>query len=836
MSIATCRSGARFHFTFFAIFFTFFAIFLLVAPAPLHAGIIRGTVTDTTGATVTGATIVLLNGGKFVSQTVSTADGSYQFVTGQSGRFVVAITAHGFQQLNVPAFYAGVSDSVERNLVLEPEWVHQLIVVTATGTPTPQEQTSAATSVFTSTLDFGLRADLSSVLRLEPGAQEMQTGQLGAQTSLFLRGGDSDANKILLDGIEAGDLGGRFDFGPLATTGLQSAEIYRGPDSDLYGADAGSGVVSLTTPRGISPEPTAHLNGDVGNFFTSHEEADLAGSHKKFDYYSAYSWLQTSNAISNDEFHVGTTSGNFGWQPLASTQVRGTIHYGVDATGVPNAYAFYHITDEAKQGDQDLFISASLDNQTTADWHNSFRYGATRKREELTDFAPQGQYIQYLPGVYGYFGAPVTITGANGYSVSGRALLDFPGNYPTQADLVSNRDQLVFTSDYHFTPHLTGLVGFHYEDERGSEPGSTFYPAIDRRNYDYIANVHGDFKNRLFYTLGGGLEHYSDFGTQTTPRAGLSFYAVKPRKGIFNGTRILFNFGDAVREPALTDQDESLFTFLENNNGQSTIQSLHIGPLAAPTTRTYEGGVEQLFLSEHLIFRASYFHNEFGKQIEYVGLDLIPALLPNLTPAQQQALETVLVDNFAYELTLNTEAFRAQGIEASVEGGIGHSIFLRGGYTYLDSVVQRSFANDDTALLGPIPTYNGIEIGAISPLAGARPFRRAPHTGYISASYAGRKVTAIASGAFSSRSDDSTYLEGMDLSGGNSLLLPNRDLDSAFAKLDLGASYQWFSRLAIYGQGENLLSEQHIAPIGFPSLPMNFRVGLRLRVGKGTGE
>ena len=827
MSIAPCRSGIR-------SFASLFAFILLLAPALLQAGIIRGTVTDTTGATVTGATVVLLNGGNFVSKTVSTADGSYQFTTGQSGRFVVAITAQGFQQLNVPAFYAGVNDSVERNLVLEPEWVHQSIVVTATGTPTPQEQTSAATSVFTS-IDFGLREDLTSVLRIEPGAQVMQTGQLGAQTSLFLRGGDSDANKILIDGIEAGDLGGRFDFGPLATTGLQSAEVYRGPDSDLYGADAGSGVVSLTTPRGISPEPTVHLSGDYGNFYTSHEEADLAGSWKKYDYYSAYSWLQTSNAIANDQFHVGTAAGNFGWQPIASTQVRGSIHYGVDATGIPNAYAFYHVTDEAREADQDLFISASVDNQTTADWHNSVRYGDTRKREQINQFANVGQEIIYDSyGDSAYFGNAVTITGANGYSASGRAIIDYPGL--TQVELVSNRDQLVFQSDYHITPHLIALVGFHYEDERGSEPNSTYYTPKDRRNYDYIANVHGDFNNRLFYTLGGSLEHYSEFGTQTTPRAGLSFYAIKPRKGIFNGTRINFNFGDAIREPALTDQDDSLYTFLQTYGTPSTIQSLHIGPLAAPTTRTYEGGIEQLFLQEHLIFRASYFHNEFGKQIEYVGLDLIPALLPNLDTTNQQKLKEILVDNGAYELTLNTEAFRGQGIEASVEGGIGRSIFLRGGYTYLDAVIQRSFANDDTALLGPVPTYNGIQIGAISPLAGARPFRRPPHTGYISASYAGRKVTAVGTGSFASRSDDSTYLEGEDLSGGDTLLLPNRDLDYGFAKLDLGVSYQWTSRIAIYGQGENLLSNQHIAPIGYPSLPLNFRVGARLHIGKGTGQ
>jgi len=43
------------------------------------------------------------------------------------------------------------------------------------------------------------------------------------------------------------------------------------------------------------------------------------------------------------------------------------------------------------------------------------------------------------------------------------------------------------------------------------------------------------------------VEKYDLFGTQTSPRVGLSYYALRPRKGIFSGTRILFNFGDAVR-------------------------------------------------------------------------------------------------------------------------------------------------------------------------------------------------------------------------------------------------------------------------------------------------
>jgi iron complex outermembrane receptor protein/vitamin B12 transporter len=301
---------------------------------------------------------------------------------------------------------------------------------------------------------------------------------------------------------------------------------------------------------------------------------------------------------------------------------------------------------------------------------------------------------------------------------------------------------------------------------------------------------------------------------------------------------VLFNFGDAVREPSLTDQFYSLYNFLETNGGQSTVQALGISPLQAPETRTYEGGFEQAFFGERLVLRTSFFHNEFGRQIEYVGLDLIPELLPGLTPAQQNQLEQFLQANGAYEQSLNTEAYRGLGVETTVEGGIGRNIFLRGGYTYLDAVVQRSFTNDDVALLGPVPTYggipNGIPIGEDSPLQGARPFRRAPHTGFVTATYSTRKLTGMLNAAFVSRSDDSDFLGGYDLNGGNSLLLPNRNLDFGYAKLDLGGSYQLLTWLGVYAQAENLTNDQHIAPIGYPSLPPTVRGGLKIEWGPGS--
>ena len=809
-----------------------------VADAQTAGARLRGVVTDPSGAKITGATVSVLSHGKVIATAISTADGSFQILTGTPGRLFLVVSAKSFRQIQTPGFYAGPLDNIERNLVLEPEWVRESIVVTATGTPTPQAQTSAATSVL-GPLDLDLRSDLVSELRLMPGTFVVQTGQMGAVTSLFVRGGDSTSNKVLVDGVSAGDLGGGFDFGPLSTTAVESAEVYRGPNSSLYGADAASGVVSLTTPHGTTSFPSLLFHGDAGTFNTSRMELEAAGAHNKLDYLGAFSWLQTSNDLPNDEYHVATTAANLGWQLNGNTQIRATLHYGVDATGVPNAWDFYHVADSATQKDQDLFLSGSIENQTTPDFHQSVRYGATRKREQynLWQQSGSGTFDAYGDS----FGNPVTITGANGYSVTGPVLLDYAnytGIYPEGHQIVSNRDQLVYQADYRFTPHIVATAGFHYENERGAAPNSTYLTPVERSNYDYLAAVHGDFKTRFFYTLGGSLERYSLFGTQTSPRAGLSYYVLKPRTGIFSGTRVLFNFGDAVREPSLTDQFYSLYNFLQTNGGESTIQQLDISPLQAPATRTYEGGFEQAFFGERLIFRTSFFHNEFGRQIEYVGLNLIPQLLPNLTPAQQNLLEQTLQADGAYEQSLNTEAYRALGVETTVEGGIGRNIFLRGGYTYLDAVVQRSFANDDVTLLGPIPTYggipNGIPIGEDSPLQGARPFRRAPHTGFITATYSGKRLTGVLSSAFASRSDDSDFLAGYDLNGGNSLLLPNRNLDYGYAKIDLGASYQLLNWLGVYGQGENLTNSQHIGPIGFPSLPATIRLGLKIQWGIGA--
>jgi iron complex outermembrane receptor protein/vitamin B12 transporter len=157
-------------------------------------------------------------------------------------------------------------------------------------------------------------------------------------------------------------------------------------------------------------------------------------------------------------------------------------------------------------------------------------------------------------------------------------------------------------------------------------------------------------------------------------------------------------------------------------------------------------------------------------------------------------------------------------------------LFLRGGYTYLASLVEQSFSSDNVAL-ATNPNIPGIPIGALSPLVGSRPFHRPPNTGFFAAQYTSNRFSAAIKGAFSSRSDDSTFQLSNDRNGGNTLLLPNRNLDFGYAKLDLNILFHATNHVTLFTQLDNLLGQQNIGPIGYPGLPFTIRAGMKIRIG-----
>jgi vitamin B12 transporter len=80
-------------------------------------------------------------------------------------------------------------------------------------------------------------------------------------------------------------------------------------------------------------------------------------------------------------------------------------------------------------------------------------------------------------------------------------------------------------------------------------------------------------------------------------------------------------------------------------------------------------------------------------------------------------------------------------------------------------------------------------------------------------------------------SDDSTFLVGADANFGNSLLLPNRNLDAGYQKIDVSGGYRLHRRVRLYTTIENLLDQHYEPAFGFPSLPLNIRAGVAVTVG-----
>jgi vitamin B12 transporter len=807
------------------------AAFLFLSNVAANAVVVRGLVTDALGRPVPAARVQLIQGPKPVASTISGLDGSYEIRYGGSGRFVLLTSTAGFEPGIGENFYGGSTDAVTENVVLEVASVREYVTVTATGMPTPVVQTSSAVTLLAER-DLSMPAGVVDALRQSPGVEVVQTGQAGGATSLFVRGGNSDANKVLIDGITAEDVGGRFDFGTVSSTAIGAVgssstaiEMYRGPDSVLYGSDAAASVVALSTPRGTATRPVLNYSGDAGNFHTYRDELTLSGTRQKLDYYAAFSRFDTSNALPMDEYHSATGAANLGYDITANTRARFTIRNADSASGAPNAHDFYGISAAAKQSDQDIYSGLTVDNRLQDGWHNLVRYGIARKREQFVTFYPVGQLVTDIYGDRTYYGSFVKIRGANGYTASGQAAIAYGGTYPQKDDSDSNRDELYYQTDYVFPHRIAAFFGFHYERERGSFVYPTYAEneAIQRTNFEYTLQFSGDIKNRVFYSAGGAIEKNHLYGVAGTPRLGLAYAPVWPQSKWMHGTRLRASAATGVQEPSLAVDFSSLFTQLEEAGNTAAIKAYNLTPIRELRTRSYDFGVDQNIRGEKLVLKLGYFHNQFSHQIEYVGSGTlkkyfgITGNIPNL-----------------YGADLNSLAFRAQGLETELQWQPTARIFLRGGYTYLDAIVEQSFSSAEIAAQGGYASQNpkipGIAIGE-SPFVGARPFRRPPHTGFFAVQYLGNKFNASFKGALASRSDDSTFLDYSDLAGTDSMILPNRDLDFGYAKLDVGLSYAVKPRFTVFTQLDNLLGQQHIGPIGYPALPFTVRAGLKIRIG-----
>lgn len=163
----------------------------------------------------------------------------------------------------------------------------EVSVVTATRIAAAQDAVGSSISVIDAgEIEVRQLRSLPDILATVPGLNLVRVGGQGGQTSLFMRGTNSNHAKILLDGIDIADTStpsGATDLGKFLASDIAQVEVLRGPQSGLYGSDAIGGVVNIVTRKGEGPlSLTARAEG--GSFDTFNQAATISGSEGQFSY------------------------------------------------------------------------------------------------------------------------------------------------------------------------------------------------------------------------------------------------------------------------------------------------------------------------------------------------------------------------------------------------------------------------------------------------------------------------------------------------------------------------------------------------------------------------
>ena len=155
----------------------------------------------------------------------------------------------------------------------------QQVIVTAARAPEPEDQSLFSVTVLTrADIEARQVSSVQDLLADLAGINIDNSGGLGQQSSVFIRGADSDHTLLLIDGVRVGSatLGiAPFEIIPLEQ--IDHIEVVRGPRSTLYGSDAVGGVIQIFTRQADEPGATLGGSAMTGSYDTHEFTGYLAG-------------------------------------------------------------------------------------------------------------------------------------------------------------------------------------------------------------------------------------------------------------------------------------------------------------------------------------------------------------------------------------------------------------------------------------------------------------------------------------------------------------------------------------------------------------------------------
>jgi vitamin B12 transporter len=670
---------------------------IFVALAAASAADLKVKVIDPQSAAVAGAQVTLL-GTESAASSTKTVTTSAEGIATFGG---LSSTSDYQVQVLAPGFAPQTEDITARpdivTIQLHLATASETVVVTATRTPVPAGETGASISTLENEqLETMQPVTADDAVRFLPGAIVNTAGQSGGLSSLFVRGGDSTYNKVIVDGVTVNEPGGTFDFGTLPLTQASRVEFLRGAQSTLYGSDAMTSVVQVFTRTGSTSTPELRFGVDGGNFSTANGYASLAGARRHFDYNFFGDQFNTNGSGINDAYSDSLQGGNLGVAPNDKVSLRFHMRHSNSHTGIPGEYSFNGFVPLVPVNGPSEPLEPLPPDPSEWSQYNNLIGGV-----DLTIAAPNGwqhrlSAFDYLyrynelnlngdPFRVDYFGDPI----------------DFQSH---EVDRI-NRAGFEYQGDYSERSWAHTTFGYRVENENGFVGDVNFGQTHGQRLEDDLYVQQQITWGRLSAVAGGRFVHNSAYGNTGVPRVALTLLA---RRGgeVLSNTRLRFSYSTGFKDPRLEETFAGLPFSFPN-------------PALKPErVRAFEAGFQQDFFNGRYVLNATYFNNLFHDQINY---------------------ETVNPTTFQGEYFNVNQAF-AQGAEVELQAKLRSRLLLNAAYTYTSTQIL-----DD-----PAPIDSQYNIG--QPL-----LRRPKHSATMLLSYLGNRWGTNVGGSFVGRRPDDDF-------------------------------------------------------------------------------
>jgi vitamin B12 transporter len=346
-------------------------------------------------------------------------------------------------------------------------------------------------------IELSVAPDLFELLRLQPGVDIVRSGGPGGQTSVFLRGSNSNHVLVLIDGVRVSSANtGAYVWEQLPLNQVERVEIVRGPRGSLYGSDSIGGVIHVFTRS--SPDPYARLSG--GSYGTVEVDGGLG-----------YEGENTRISVNAGYRHVD----------------------GFSAQN-PNGFS-YHPDDDGFKN-TNLGIKGSTES-THGRWQYSF-LGLDSESEFDQGVSDTRQYIASL-GFHGSFSLDWSYQLLGGYT---KEKLHSDFEFFTTG-FKSKRYEFSWQNQYNTGQNGKLSFGLDYYRENGE---SQFDWDESRNNTGLFAS-YDHYLNRLHLQFGGRYDDNSRFGHKFTGQLALGY-------DIGEDWQIMGSYGSAYRGPNLNEQ------------------------------------------------------------------------------------------------------------------------------------------------------------------------------------------------------------------------------------------------------------------------------------------